>query len=133
MKVDAQQIIELRRSRSWSQEELAIAAGLNRRTVQRIERQATASLQSLKAMAAAFDVDSDDLRIEARVMPMYEYKTVELSFKFGVFKQGTPDIDAALNAEAEEGWRLCQMVLPASSNFGQSEKMVAILERIKAG
>ncbi|AOT11243.1 hypothetical protein S4054249_21240 [Pseudoalteromonas luteoviolacea] len=62
-------------------------------------------------------------------MTKYEYKTLELPFKFGIFKQGTPDIDEALNEEGKNGWRLKQMVLPASSNMGQSEKMIAILER----
>lgn len=62
-------------------------------------------------------------------MKRYEYKTIELPFKFGFFKQGVPDIDEVLNAEGAEGWRLNQMVLPASSNMGQSERMIAILER----
>jgi hypothetical protein len=62
-------------------------------------------------------------------MKKFEYKTIELPFKFGIFKQGTPDIDEALNIEGAEGWRLNQMVLTTSSNMGQSEKMIAILER----
>jgi hypothetical protein len=43
-----------------------------------------------------------------------------------------PNIEALLNAEGEQGWRLHQIVLPAGSNFGQSEKTIAILEREKA-
>lgn len=61
----------------------------------------------------------------------YEYKTVEMPFRFGILKQGMPDIEAVLNAEGENGWRLHQIVVPAGSNFGQSEKMIAILEREK--
>ena len=133
MNVDAELILELRLSRPWSQDELAIACGLNRRTIQRIEAEATASLQSVKALAAAFDIDSDDLRIEEQVaMRKFEYKTVEMPFKFGVFKQGTPDIESILNAEGDEGWRLHQVVVPASSISGRSERMVAILERERA-
>ena len=56
MKVNAELILKMRRDKAWSQDELAIAAGLNLRTIQRIETEATASLQSLKALASAFGV-----------------------------------------------------------------------------
>jgi len=61
MKINADLVVKLRRKRSWSQDELAIASGLNLRTVQRIEKYASASLQSKKALAAAFDIDTRDL------------------------------------------------------------------------
>ncbi len=64
-------------------------------------------------------------------MKKYEYKTLDVPFKFGFFKQKTPDLESLLNAEGEQGWKLHQMVLPASSNFGQSEKIVIIFEREK--
>ena len=38
MRVNAELILQMRRDKAWSQEELAIAAGLNLRTIQRIER-----------------------------------------------------------------------------------------------
>ncbi|MBQ4835763.1 MULTISPECIES: DUF4177 domain-containing protein [Pseudoalteromonas] len=130
MRINAELILRMRKEKSWSQDELAIASGLNLRTIQRIESEATASLQSKKALASAFELDVRDLDYEEQPkMKKYEYKTVELPFKFGFFKQGTPDIEEVLNAEGAEGWRLNQMVLPASSNMGQSEKMIAILER----
>jgi len=56
MKVDVDLILSLRRERAWSQDELALATGLNLRTIQRIETEATASLQSVKALASAFEV-----------------------------------------------------------------------------
>jgi transcriptional regulator with XRE-family HTH domain len=61
MRVNARLIIKRRKERSWSQEELAIASGLNLRTIQRIESYASASLQSKKALAAALDIDTRDL------------------------------------------------------------------------
>ena len=130
MKVNAELILILREEKSWSQDELAIASGLNLRTIQRIESEATISLQSKKAIASAFDIDVRDLdRKEQPKMKKFEYKTIDLPFKFGIFKQGTPDIEEALNIEGADGWRLHQMVLPASSNMGQSERMIAIFER----
>ena len=64
MKINAELIPELRKERSWSQDELAIASGLNLRTIQRIESDASASLQSKKALAAALDIDTRDLENE---------------------------------------------------------------------
>jgi len=129
MKIDAELVLELRTERSWSQEELGIASGLNIRTIQRIEKEATISLQSKKALASAFNIDIHDLDYEEMpVMKKYEYKTVPLKFTVGVFKKGTPDISGVLNKEGAEGWKLNQMMLPAAS-FGESEQMIAILER----
>jgi transcriptional regulator with XRE-family HTH domain len=83
MKVNAELIVKLRKERSWSQDELAIASGLNLRTIQRVERHASASLQSKKALAAALDIDTRDLDNEgAHMKPcpvcgsneIYQYK-----------------------------------------------------------
>jgi len=62
-------------------------------------------------------------------MAKYEYKTLVLPFKFGIFKQGLPDISAALTKEGSEGWQFKQLVLP-SSDRGNSDSMIAILERV---
>jgi transcriptional regulator with XRE-family HTH domain len=64
MKINAELILKLRKERSWSQDELAIASGLNLRTIQRVEKDASASLQTKKALAAAFDIDTRDLDSE---------------------------------------------------------------------
>ncbi len=46
MKINAELVLKLRKSYSWTQDELAIASGLNLKTIQRIEKKASASLQS---------------------------------------------------------------------------------------
>ncbi len=83
MKVNAELIARLRKERSWSQEELAIASGVNLRTVQRVEKDGSASLQTKKALAAALDIDTRDLDgEEMRMKPcplcgsndVYQYK-----------------------------------------------------------
>ena len=61
-------------------------------------------------------------------MIRYEYKTITLPFTTGVFMKGTPDVAAALNSEAQEGWRLQQIIMPAASGAGSTE-ILAILER----
>ena len=70
MKVNAELIVKRRKERSWSQDELATASGLNLRTIQRVEKHASASLQSKKALAAALDIDTRDLdHEEIRMKP----------------------------------------------------------------
>ena len=54
----------LRIQRGWSQDQLAQLSGLSVRTIQRIERGKTAGLESLKSLAAVFEVNSQDLQQE---------------------------------------------------------------------
>ncbi len=55
---------KLRLKRAWSQEQLAQLSGLNIRTIQRIERGQKAGLESLKSLAAVFEVELDELLME---------------------------------------------------------------------
>lgn len=136
MKVNAALVLQLRNAKSWSQEELAVAAGLNLRTIQRIENEASASLQSKKALAAVFGIDVRALeRTEKPVMVKHEYKTLQIPIKkgflSGIAKTPLPDIESILNAEGAEGWRLVQILTPELlTSWGKaSENMLAILER----
>ena len=55
-------IQKLRLQRGWSQEQLAELSGLSVRTIQRLERGQPASLETLKALGAVFDVDVSTLQ-----------------------------------------------------------------------
>jgi transcriptional regulator with XRE-family HTH domain len=55
-------IQKLRLQRGWSQEQLAELSGLSVRTIQRLERGQTASVESLKALGAAFEIDFSHLK-----------------------------------------------------------------------
>jgi len=80
MKINVHELLRLRKARSWSQDELAIASGLNLRTVQRIEKEASASLQSKKALASAFDIDVHDLEYkELSMLQELKGKTVSIA------------------------------------------------------
>ena len=63
---DAAKIKRWREERHWSQEHLAELAGIGVRTVQRIETGDKASGDSLKALAAAFNVDVMALTVDAK-------------------------------------------------------------------
>lgn len=52
----------LRLEKGWSQEQLAEISGLSERTVQRAERGETPSLETLRALAASFELTSGQLR-----------------------------------------------------------------------
>ncbi len=56
MKIDRHMIRNLRELRGWSQEQLAEAAGLGVRTVQRVESEGRASAETRTCLAAAFNV-----------------------------------------------------------------------------
>ena len=56
------QIQKLRLRHGWSQEQLATLSGLSVRTIQRLERGTPASAETLKAIAAVFEIDFNQLR-----------------------------------------------------------------------
>ncbi len=55
-------IQKLRLQRGWSQEQLAELSGLSVRTIQRLERGQPASVESLKALGAVFEIDFSNLK-----------------------------------------------------------------------
>jgi transcriptional regulator with XRE-family HTH domain len=71
MKIDylyGKRIQEVRAERAWTQEHLAEAADLSPRTVQRVESGITQDAETLKAIAAAFDVPIEQLRVTRRIV-----------------------------------------------------------------
>ena len=64
-------------------------------------------------------------------MTSFEYKTILLPYKPSAFQSDSPEIQDALNLEAQQRWKLSQLVLP-SSIWGRSGGMLAILERPRA-
>lgn len=68
-------IQKLRLKLGWSQQQLAEASGLSVRTVQRIEAGYPASTESLKSLAAVFEVDFSTLNPE----PIMNSATISLS------------------------------------------------------
>jgi transcriptional regulator with XRE-family HTH domain len=136
MKINSTLVLQLRNARSWSQEELATAAGLNLRTIQRIENEASASLQSKKALASVFDIDIKALECrEQPAMVKYEYKTLNIPMKkgflSGLSKSPLPNFEKTLNEEGANGWRLVQILTPELlTSWGKAtENMVALFER----
>lgn len=61
MKAKSSLIRKLRTERLWSQEQLAKASGLGLRTIQRLEARGSASNETIKALAAVFQVQPESL------------------------------------------------------------------------
>jgi len=137
MKINAELVLDLRHKKSWSQDELAIAAGVNLRTIQRIEREGSASLQSKKALASALDIDVFDLEFKEVIkMKQYEFKTLEIEsnegFLTGLKKQKMPDLATIFNEQGKAGWQVVQVLIPDLSQglwTSKSGNMVALLQR----
>lgn len=62
---------------------------------------------------------------------MYEYKTVILQMEgMGwLSSKEIPALEATLNAKAQQGWRLKDMVLPPGGTTGECDKLILIFER----
>ncbi len=67
MDVDGSKIRKWRVARCWSQEHLAETAGLSLRTIQRLENGESASMDTVKALALAFDEERHALLLDNRV------------------------------------------------------------------
>ncbi len=62
--INLELVKNLRKQKSWSQDQLASISGISLRTVQRIEKEGTCSLESKKALASAFGIDAADLELD---------------------------------------------------------------------
>jgi len=75
-KISLRDIKEMRLERHWSQDQLAEMSGLSIRTIQRIEYGENAGLESLKSLAAVFEiniVDSDKKQEMEQIRKEEEY------------------------------------------------------------
>lgn len=63
MKIHAPIVVQLRHQYGWSQQQLADICGLSLRTIQRVENTGSASLETRKAIAAAFHKAHHDLLV----------------------------------------------------------------------
>ncbi len=74
MKAKSSLIRKYRTERLWSQEQLAEMTGLGLRTIQRLESRGSGSQESIKALAAVFEVDADTLFWRDGAYQAYKHK-----------------------------------------------------------
>jgi len=68
---------KLRLQRGWSQQQLAELSGLNVRTIQRIEKGQEPSVESLKSLAAVFNVEFSTLKEQGMDNAISESQSAE--------------------------------------------------------
>lgn len=83
MKMNGILLKKLRVAANWSQEQLSEKSGLSLRTIQRLENGGNASIESVRVLAAAFDIDPSELTFnepEPLQAPLAAMKTGLLEF-----------------------------------------------------
>lgn len=76
MKIDSNLIKKLRTAKNWSQEQLSEESGLSVRTIQRLENGDNASIESIRALSIAFEVDPTELILAPSDDPMTPFDAV---------------------------------------------------------
>lgn len=79
MYINQDKLHKLRIDKNWSQDQLATIAGLNIRTIQRLEKGGKASNESLRALASAFEVPSSYLLTEEKEALDYPVNVIKRS------------------------------------------------------
>ena len=92
-----QRIRALRMAHGWTQAELGVASGTNTRTVQRMESGDRASLESLKAIASALQVDFTYLIAPDASSPDFASKLAEADDLLRKRAEIRRDVDALLD------------------------------------
>ncbi len=87
MELNAVKVKQLRSDKGWTQQQLAEICGLSLRTIQRIEVQGIASLETSKALAAAFEIDRATLLAPPAEQPPQQ-TWVQLIFPISIFTAG---------------------------------------------
>ena len=86
MKIKVGLVKKLRIDKSWSQEDLSEHSGLSLRTIQRIEKGNSASLESVKILAEAFDISTEQLMESENHNKMTPIEVIKTGFiEFGNF------------------------------------------------
>jgi transcriptional regulator with XRE-family HTH domain len=81
MKIDANRVKKLRKAKGWPQEKLSEACGLSLRTIQRLENGGNASIESVQALAAALDIDPNELMLSEREEPLTPLDAVQAGLR----------------------------------------------------
>lgn len=74
LKAKSSLIRKHRQERMWSQEQLAEISSLSLRTIQRLEGRGSASMESIKALAAVFEMEADSLIWKDGCFQIYRHK-----------------------------------------------------------
>ncbi|MCL4871569.1 MAG: DUF805 domain-containing protein [Anaerolineae bacterium] len=77
MKINSTLVKKLRTAKNWSQEQLGELCGLSLRTIQRLENGGNTSIESVRALAAVFEVDPSELTLSEEEAPQTPLDAVQ--------------------------------------------------------
>ncbi len=81
MNINSAKVIELRKSKHWSQEQLADACGINLRTIQRVENTGKGSVETVRALASVFEIDAEDMIVKPQQeKPLSPFEAIKSAF-----------------------------------------------------
>jgi len=103
MLADGQKVRSLRVKRPWTQDELAAASGTTSRTIQRIEAGKRSSIESLRAVASALQVDFEQLFAPEPSAPDLNATREEVNTEFRKRSEMRRQLDLTL-AQLAEYW-----------------------------
>ena len=87
MQINSNRVREHRRQKGWTQEQLAEAADLSLRTIQRVENQGLASNETVSALCAVLALERTALLSPAATTPPRQQRAGALTH-FGAFLTG---------------------------------------------
>ncbi|MFV3408911.1 helix-turn-helix domain-containing protein [Bdellovibrio bacteriovorus] len=119
----AKLVKKARIERAWPQRQLADAAKVNLRTIQRLERDGTASFETLMAVAGAFDIDVKELTPTSK-----ERKKSKPSKKVHLLPRLTSGMDLAAIIRGAD---LFQVERDEADDKRAQDAMISILELLK--
>ena len=109
---------------------------MNLRTVQRMESSGVASLQSRKALAAAFNIDVHELDSPEETMKTrFEYRVLRFDVKWNALGTKLPTdfgvLEQEMNVLGAEGWDLVKVseVIAAGGGAPYTFALVATFKR----
>ena len=115
----------LRENRCWSQEQLAELSGLSLRTIQRIEGSNRVSLDSMIALAAAFEIDVVTLERELAMDKTSSEWKKRPAWVRGLFLGSSRiQMDRQQHKKVEVVAAIAGVVVVAAGIFGALEKFV---------
>lgn len=81
MKIDSKLVKKLRTTENLSQEQLSEKSGLSLRTIQRLENGGSAAIESVRALAAAFSIDPNELILNETEPPQTPLDAVKTGLR----------------------------------------------------
>lgn len=139
IKINVDLLKKLRREKAWSQEQLAEISGVSLRTIQRIEKSGRASLESKKAIAAAFEIRAVELDESLNSLAITDEETENFYFRIDEGAKLTEVIGGAYgyrmnhdNPKTKEEADLLAEALQSIQDWGEVWAEIELGERVKA-